>query len=230
MLRGDEHRPGTLVRCPARKQEARGAAAIREDSAAPEVRSVPRRRAGRHAHASSRPLLPSNHACCLSPDPGPAGSTQAGPKDTSYQAGIVYLQSKYHHQHSVRASVHRLSVHPGPLPRVSPGHEPPRPGLPHFSTETDLTFEVKLFGEKVPVGVQTARCRSLCLGFELRFRAEPGWREKVRLLGIILWLRSVVSMSPGWGGSVTDSYVTSTSSPPLSGLSLLLSTIRAQGG
>lgn len=68
------------------------------------------------------------------------------------------------------------------------------------------------------------------MGFELRFRAEPGWREKVRLLGIILWLRSVVSMSPGWGGSVTDSYVTSTSSPPLSGLSLLLSTIRAQGG
>lgn len=51
MLRGDEHRPGTLVRCPARKQEARGAAAIREDSAAPEVRSVPRRRAGTHMRA-----------------------------------------------------------------------------------------------------------------------------------------------------------------------------------
>lgn len=70
----------------------------------------------------------------------------------------------------------------------------------------------------------------ICLGFELRFRAEPGWREKVRMLGIILWLRSGVSMSPRWGGSVTDRYVTLTSSPPLSGLSLLLSMIRAQGG
>lgn len=51
MLRGDEHRPGTLVRCPARKQEARGAAAIREDSAAPEVLSVLRRQAGTHMRA-----------------------------------------------------------------------------------------------------------------------------------------------------------------------------------
>lgn len=48
MVRGDEQRPGTLVRCPALKQDAWGAAAIREDSAAPEELSVPWRWADTH--------------------------------------------------------------------------------------------------------------------------------------------------------------------------------------
>lgn len=112
---------------------------------------------GRHVHVSSRPLLPRSHACCLSPAPGAAGSTQAGPEDTSYQAGTVCLRCKYHHPCSAQASVHHPSVHPGPLPRLPPEHKPPWPGLPRVSTETELTFKVKLFGEKVPVGVQTAR-------------------------------------------------------------------------